>query len=222
MKTIKICNLCEKSKEIDQFYKRKNRFMTQCKDCIKEKSKKWVQNNKEKHKENCKKWIKKNYLRYQETNRRYYRDNIKHIKTVYRKYKLKSQYNMTPEQYDEMFNNQEGKCLICKRPEIEFKKGLEIDHCHVTGKVRGLLCMDCNTGLGKFKDNITLLQKAIEYLNHNKIEEIIYKQGQKAVIKELIEDLSKIPLDQATGDFLKGQSYAYKAVLKTLEKLSND
>mgnify|MGYP000907493081 CR=1 len=56
----------------------------------------------------------------------------------------------------------------------------------------------------------------------NVVNRHIFVTGAKAVIKELIDDLSKIPLDQATGDFLKGQSYAYKAVLKTLEKLSND
>ena len=42
-----------------------------------------------------------------------------------------------------------------------------IDHCHKTGKVRGILCSECNTGLGKFKDSIELLQKAIEYLKRN-------------------------------------------------------
>lgn len=55
---------------------------------------------------------------------------------------------------------QNGRCLICG----EGSRRLEIDHCHTTGRVRGLLCIYCNTGLGRFKDNPALLARAIAYL----------------------------------------------------------
>lgn len=55
---------------------------------------------------------------------------------------------------------QSGKCLICN----EIPKRLVVDHCHTSGKVRGLLCDHCNTGLGRFKDSPELLMAAIRYL----------------------------------------------------------
>lgn len=56
-------------------------------------------------------------------------------------------------------------CSICGKSTV---KSLAIDHDHNTGKIRGLLCFSCNVGLGHFKDDITLLEKAIEYIKNNK------------------------------------------------------
>lgn len=87
--------------------------------------------------------------------------------------------NITREQYYEMINNQNNKCKICNKNETRIgKNGIEIarlciDHDHATGKVRALLCHDCNTGLGKFRDSITLFQRSIDYLKeHNTNDEI--------------------------------------------------
>lgn len=64
-----------------------------------------------------------------------------------------------------MLFNQECKCCICKK-EINLKnKTAVIDHNHITGKVRGLLCYSCNTGIGLFKDNVNTLNAAINYIN---------------------------------------------------------
>jgi hypothetical protein len=62
-----------------------------------------------------------------------------------------------------MLKNQNNVGWICKGSTRD-GRSLSIDHCHKTGKIRGLLCKDCNIGLGHFKDNIKLLQKAEEYL----------------------------------------------------------
>jgi len=78
-----------------------------------------------------------------------------------RKYWVQTYDDMTLEKYNEMYKSQNGKCLICGTK----KKQLNIDHCHSTGKVRGLLCFKCNVGIGFFKDNIKILKKAIKYLN---------------------------------------------------------
>ena len=72
-------------------------------------------------------------------------------------------YGLEPEQYKEMHKAQQGKCAICKE-EPKTKRGLHVDHDHETGKVRGLLCHGCNVALGSFKEDVTLLNKAIEYL----------------------------------------------------------
>ena len=72
--------------------------------------------------------------------------------------------------YEEMFEVQEGKCAICMKPETkrDGRSGelikLAIDHDHDAGQVRRLLCSNCNTGLGLFKDNPELLETAAAYL----------------------------------------------------------
>lgn len=81
-----------------------------------------------------------------------------------RKAQLKRNYKITPEQYDSMFAIQKGLCAICGEPETGKREFLCVDHDHETKRVRGLLCHDCNIGLGKFKDDPTRLNKAIWYL----------------------------------------------------------
>lgn len=73
----------------------------------------------------------------------------------YRLYK----YGLTEEQYEAIKLSQGSLCAICKK-----EKNLVVDHCHSTGKIRGLLCTTCNTGLGKFQDSPDRLQDAINYL----------------------------------------------------------
>ena len=75
-------------------------------------------------------------------------------------------YGLTKEQYYEMYEKQQGKCAICEE-EPKTKRLLHVDHCHSTGIIRGLLCSQCNTALGSFRDNPTLLNRAIEYLGRN-------------------------------------------------------
>ena len=80
-----------------------------------------------------------------------------------RDYDWQYRYGVSPEQYLEMYNKQEGKCKICgqESPEGEY---LHIDHNKETGEIRGLLCRECNLGLGAFKDKPENLRKAAEYL----------------------------------------------------------
>lgn len=73
---------------------------------------------------------------------------------------LKSRYGIDLSEKDQMATRQGGKCLICKSIPVK----LVIDHCHTTGKIRGLLCSQCNSGLGMFKDSPELLEQAIKYL----------------------------------------------------------
>ncbi len=86
---------------------------------------------------------------------------------------LKRKYGITLQDYEIIHEKQNGECAICNSPETTIEKStgnirrLAVDHCHVTGKVRGLLCAACNTSLGKFKDSPDILSKAIAYLNHH-------------------------------------------------------
>lgn len=70
-------------------------------------------------------------------------------------------YNITKEEYNKLFEKQTGRCAICFS---ESKIKLSVDHCHKTGRVRGLLCRKCNLGIGFLKDSVEFLNKAIKYL----------------------------------------------------------
>jgi hypothetical protein len=78
---------------------------------------------------------------------------------------VRRQYGITLADYEKMFGEQEGKCAICGNSDEVEGRRLAIDHCHDSGKVRGLLCGKCNRGLGLFYDNKDLLKNAISYLN---------------------------------------------------------
>ena len=85
-----------------------------------------------------------------------------------RAYHLKKAYGVDQTWYEQKLEEQNHACYICKRPHSNDRYGqLYIDHDHNTGKARGLLCQDCNHGLGKFFDNVEYLEKAIMYLREH-------------------------------------------------------
>lgn len=81
-------------------------------------------------------------------------------------------YDMQPGDYMRMLERQNRACVACNRPESELDRRLCVDHCHVTGKVRGLLCAPCNTALGLVRENPRTLRHLAIYLEfHTAIEE---------------------------------------------------
>lgn len=86
---------------------------------------------------------------------------------------LRRKYGMTLQSFDEMVNAQNGACAICMNPfKPNDNKSTHVDHCHRTGKVRGILCSGCNTGIGQFKENAEALRRAADYvLEHSRDEE---------------------------------------------------
>jgi hypothetical protein len=132
--------------------------------------------------EKMKAWRKQYYLKNRERliakQKQYYIDNPKKMSDRAKVYRfnnldrekhsmLKRFYNITLETYNEMFVNQEGKCLICGTHQNELKRALSVDHDHITGKVRGLLCNKCNFILGHSRENIDILKSVIKYLEIN-------------------------------------------------------
>lgn len=83
---------------------------------------------------------------------------------------LMRKYGITLNDYERMYEAQDGKCLICEGTETRINTftnepiRMPVDHCHKTGEIRGLLCSDCNTALGLFQDSPEILSKAIAYL----------------------------------------------------------
>ncbi len=82
---------------------------------------------------------------------------------------LKNKYKITLKTYNEMLIMQNSKCAICTRHIDELPKTLDVDHCHTTGKVRGLLCGKCNMGIGYFQDNTETISRALTYLESHKV-----------------------------------------------------
>jgi hypothetical protein len=84
---------------------------------------------------------------------------------------LRKIYGISLEDYNNIHLHQLGRCRLCDNP-CPSGKRLAVDHCHSTGKVRGLLCVNCNTALGSFKDNLELLKKAVKYLTGELQDEV--------------------------------------------------
>jgi|688.fasta_scaffold184467_1 hypothetical protein len=137
------CSICNVVKVLEKdFYKQSpnrnthgNGYLKQCKACVLERNRKSSQKNKKKIREN---------------------------KLIYR-------YGITVEDYEQLLNSQNSCCAICqtKNPSSKRKavRYFCVDHCHATGKVRGLLCSTCNTALGLFEDSQKNLIEAVNYLN---------------------------------------------------------
>jgi hypothetical protein len=141
---MKVCAKCKTEKPLEDFHNMKKSTdgkQKTCKACQKAYSQSTV------CKENRKAY-------YQKTKREHINRN------------LKKHYGIDYDQYDEMLAAQNGKCAICPSTEPGGKGRFHVDHCHTTGKVRGLLCHHCNTMLGLAKDSIQTLEKAIHYLKN--------------------------------------------------------
>jgi hypothetical protein len=151
----KFCSECNLYLEISKFKKVTTQAMLEkypdgyywcCMDCYKQKV--WV------------------YQPGTEPNNRQSRRREKKAKRIEQ---VKYTYGLTEADYLAKIQEQNNVCAICK--EKQLNKVLCIDHNHVTGKVRGLLCNSCNIGLGHFRDNSKILHSAIEYLQNYPITE---------------------------------------------------
>ena len=154
----KVCSKCGKEKPVSEFSKDKNSsdgYTYQCKECRNAKYREYYHANSEKMKEKREKT--------KEYRKEYYNDPER--KFAYRKRYIEREFGIKYEDYDKMLEEQRGVCAICGKPETKPNaKYLAVDHNHETGEVRGLLCNNCNRALGLLKDNVDVLQNAINYL----------------------------------------------------------
>lgn len=144
------CNIVHKKHQLKNSIKIYSVYL--CKKCSIQRYNRWCKRNPNKRKEDYEK-IKQN----DDHRLSYYRQKLK-------------KYGLTLEKYDKMLEEQNNKCKICKKHENKTDKRygrtikLSVDHCHKTGKVRSLLCSNCNAALGQVDDSIKLLKSMIEYL----------------------------------------------------------
>ena len=127
-------------------------------------AKQYYKANKEKMKEQSRAAYFKNH----EDNKKKRREKAIDHSEAYSKwgrgYRIRKDYGITEEEYEARIAAQGCKCAICQEP-LDNPKTTHLDHNHETGQLRGVLCISCNHGLGKFKDRTDLLEAAIEYLN---------------------------------------------------------
>ena len=184
---MKRCTKCKQEKPLTEFYKHKAGKYgkdSQCKICSRAKVKKY----RAEHKEQVKQYFReyKHSPRGREVSRRG-DEKRRHtparkimLRKAYKKWEqsmkgqkyirasvLKRRFGLTLEDYDKMFEVQSGCCAICNVHQSKLDLRLAVDHDHETGKIRGLVCRDCNFFLGHLEKNYSLLSRALEYLSNN-------------------------------------------------------
>lgn len=91
-------------------------------------------------------------------------------------YEVSRKFGISQSEYSALYESQNGVCAICLNPETATRNGvvraLAVDHCHKSGRVRGLLCSNCNTGIGKLKDDPKIIRRAAQYLEIKDREDI--------------------------------------------------
>lgn len=141
------CSKCSETKPPSEFYRPRD---SACKVCWRKQVSEYQKRNRPKIIARIANWI---------------RENPDKHKEYCRRSSIRKRYGLTHDQYEAMFAAQDGRCAICRtRAEDAPRRILAIDHCHSTGKIRGLLCDSCNHGVGMFKDSPELMKAAIDYL----------------------------------------------------------
>ena len=113
----------------------------------------WVIANREKNRIKRRKYVNK-----------WRKNNISRLGPMAWAKHLKRKYQITPEQYNFLSESQNHKCAICLKESTNLRQRLNVDHCHKTKNIRGLLCWDCNIAIGQFKDNPKLMERAALYV----------------------------------------------------------
>ncbi len=144
---MKVCSKCKKGLPLTTEYfspckANQDGFRGRCRDCINRENRKYRSKNKE---------------QINQYGREHYNKDEERIKW------LKKKYNLTPEAFDILLHNQGGVCAICKTKDWG-KQGPIVDHNHITGQIRGILCSICNKGIGCLQDSPTILRLATDYL----------------------------------------------------------
>ena len=164
---MKTCTRCGTEKTVKEFHKdpsKNDGLCSQCAECKKELSRIWKTNNLEKCRLNNRKARKKYKQNNREKFNAYNRDYMQRNKEKRESSRIQRTYGLSPDDFNKRLLDQDGVCAICQQECTRFGR-LSVDHDHKTGEVRGLLCNNCNKGLGIFKDEIKRFERAIKYLD---------------------------------------------------------
>lgn len=132
---------------------------------IRERAKKYYQNNKDKLYNIMKKYREKNSEYIKESHKQYYLDNKRRCREINRNNACKRKYGISYQQKQEMILAQNHKCLCCGEALEKLPSNcIHVDHDHITGKIRGILCRRCNAALGFVGENVKIAFKLYEYV----------------------------------------------------------
>lgn len=143
--------------------------------------KQWYENNAEYAISKAKKWQKKNPQKVKKNVEHWRSENAEYYSRKNKDSKLKRKFGLSITEYDAMFAAQNSLCAICNKSEKAIDKrtnkprALAVDHCHLTGNIRQLLCNRCNHVLGLIEDNLDMCDRIKEYLWQNKSKSGIKK-----------------------------------------------
>lgn len=138
-----------------------------------EQQRKWREANPELAKSQAKARYSRNPEVYHQRMKDWKKKNPERWAIIQRKTNLMSKYKITLVEYEELLSKQGGKCAICYASDSgQASRSFPVDHDHVSGKVRGLLCNACNGGIGLLRDDVEILKSAISYLERHKAEHI--------------------------------------------------
>ena len=162
----------EKQRQHDREYYHKN------KEHIKARRKKYREANNDKDRLRAEKYYQDNRDHVLERQKTYYQNNKEKIIERSKKYlsshknekrngDLRRKFGTSLDYYNELYEKQHGLCAICGKKETREGYILAVDHDHVTGKIRGLLCNNCNTGIGLLQDSYDILISASEYIKRH-------------------------------------------------------
>lgn len=167
MAATKKCSKCEKRKARSRFYKHPRTadgLQSYCIPCHLAANEASRKRNREADRQRAKRWRAANPDKVRAGRERYLEANRERINARKRAQRIIKQYDLLPDEYEALLAHQKGLCAICREPGKGRWGKLCIDHDHKTGKVRGLLCSDCNLGIGKLKDDVKLVRRAAAYL----------------------------------------------------------
>ena len=144
------CTVCQELKPCSEYYsdrRTRDQCTAKCKICFRKYHNSWKNKNREKM--------------------------AAHYSRVWREKGRFERYGVTKEWYEEQLRIQNNRCAICKREETYVVRGqvkpLAIDHNADTGKIRELLCMECNTAIGKLRHSVTIMSSAIKYIEKHSL-----------------------------------------------------
>ncbi len=163
----KRCSKCKTSKLTSEFYPKRSADGTSkpdswCKSCKK------IQNDLS---------VQRNIAVVRERLRIYHIKNREKHLAACKRNAIRRKYGISFGEYDALIKSQQGLCKICNEP-LTSRWLTHIDHCHDTQSVRGILCKNCNNGLGMFRENTAALRRAAEYLeDHKKRTEVRRQLG---------------------------------------------
>lgn len=164
---MKVCVKCGEMKPLADFYKHMGSAdgrRTDCKACVLRARRKRYENDGDTLRERVRNYQAENPKKVSATQSAYRASESgkETVRNATRKRYLEQTYGITTEQYDEMFARQSNRCAVCRGEDPV--RYWTVDHDHLTGAVRGILCWHCNVGLGHFRDDISNLVAAADYL----------------------------------------------------------